>query len=1233
MKLKRLSHIYSKKGITIGAIVTGVVIIGVTFGVSNHVGFKPHKNDNLKFVKNEVSFQEEDNAPKDEDGKDDSKENRDLSEHNQNRTENSDTDRLNDTNLLEDARRIQNMNNINLDALNYGTDNGGIPIRTGISESQGNTAVTDGSSENGTNSEQQKTTRDVGKDTGEHDDNRPQGGGGTDDSGGGETPEPEPQPQPQPQPQPETDPDIKPETHPALQELLHYEEIPQNGIDEVPEDTKISLIVNAGNSYTTQYMKFYSGEKLEDWKILYGYDVQLCVGREVYIFTDETNKNLKIEGYPTVAEDDFEVIFSVRLNENSEWIQSEPQKVHVYDQKIVYKDQNGKELEAEYAEQGQILDLYQKYDNYLRDELDESRNEYLFTGWAETKNGKDIGEYYTADKGWKALYLRPFSAVPDGMTMGVESEYTRNQENNIEYLEYIQALYHVDDKTEIEIPYGVHKVSAREEIGDDGESIIHPITFQTDVLHIPRTVRSLDLSHTVVREKYVLDSESKHYVVNEDGLLLNAAKDTLIGVPQNLDTIVVPDTVTTIQCSFGMEKEQKVIIRSEQVPEFNFNEQVHNAKIYVPDEYYYDYSSVWHPNENTQLHLCTEDKNIAKGVFVDSDGAIMRKLEDGRIVLHKIPDNGKQYYVISDKVSIISQDVLEKTGDIEELFIPASVREIEDDAIDMDKVSAIQFMGDMPQMSKDALYGTTIPVIRAMQGGSENFTAKWSEVFGDTISEIEYVNDYILRTEENFIYGVFVDAGEKKAALFEAPVWIESFVETDHYIPEDLELIYVGEHAFDQCVNLKVVELPEETVLISKEAFSGCVNLEGFLSKATQPVFVGENIFGDCGNMRFVAFNSDKVEFENPDDRFIGYNMYYGGIDIGIYTLYLPNTAEDYIDDANCFASGYELVDAGDTGKMLICEVDGQHIVISATSNTQGTVVLPDNTVQICNLAFSGLNNPFTIDSDSFSSVAVISTNSFFAARGFEGNTDERGVLYLSENIYMLEENSFTACSGITKVIIGINTAIDEEMSICIPDNCFLDCIHLTDVVFEESSNIQFIGMNSFAGTAITYFKVPETVKDIGFTPFSIMTRYVDLEGENFPNLPDGLMESPFQFRYDTGAISDENQSEYITILFHGKTAAEEPELTQNLIEKWKYSMFGFNNFMGEYESQQEEMFEEIYWMNYEKYCDENYDITEENDELLREETQQIMDEHVAQAVELLKERLGIAEDSHAIQE
>ena len=75
------------------------------------------------------------------------------------------------------------MNNINLDALNYGTDNGGIPIRTGISESQGNTAVTDGSSENGTNSEQQQTKRDVGKNTGEHDDNRPKGGGGTDDSG------------------------------------------------------------------------------------------------------------------------------------------------------------------------------------------------------------------------------------------------------------------------------------------------------------------------------------------------------------------------------------------------------------------------------------------------------------------------------------------------------------------------------------------------------------------------------------------------------------------------------------------------------------------------------------------------------------------------------------------------------------------------------------------------------------------------------------------------------------------------------------------------------------------------------------------------------------------------------------------------------------------------------------------------------------------------------------------
>ncbi len=1228
MKLRKLNHTYAKKGITIGAIVTGAAMIGVTFGLSGHVGFRPHKNDNLKFVKNEVRFPEEENSVNDGKDEDNSAENRDLSEHDtESDEEEQNVTPANRVNPLEDTRQINNLNNVNLDALGNEGNQGvlisnGAPSATVTTTNQTDTSTLDNQKSGGTDAVREAADGRNEGDTGsEKDDTGNTGGGNAQNQTGegGETPST----------QPVLDPDIKPEMHPALQEPMHYEEIPEQGIGDVSEDAEISLNVAPGNSYFTQYMKFYVGEKLEDWKILYAYDVELFIGKQVYLFTDENNKNLKIEGYPSVAEDDFEVVFSVRLNENSEWIRSEPQKVHVYAQKIVYKTQSGKEIKAQYAEEGQKINLYQNYEDELISESERTGKHYIFTGWSESIGGKNLGEYYTTARGYKALYLRPFTVVPDGMNVGIESEYITEDASDNGYVRFSQTLRGAQDQKVFRVPYGIQNISGTIEYDERGNKIVTPVSFKTDVLQIPETVEKMNLSEVVVRERYHLEAGNQKFMVNHDGLLLSANGEVLIGVPQNLDTVVIPESVTDIRCSFGMEKEQKVIITSRQVPEFDFNHQVHKARIYVSDESYYDYVTKWHPNESTRTQIRTEDGIVSDGVFVDSDGAILRKGEDGTICLHRIPDTGKDYYIVSDKVSVISQDVLDKCEKLEELYIPKSVKKIEEHAIDTDKVSHIQFMGEFPDMTNESFYGEELPEIRLMETMSESFIPKWEQLFGsESAKQIVLVNDYMLRTDEDFIYAVFCDEGEKKAALIEAPKHIKSFTEKEHYIPDDMKMIYIGEHAFDNCVNLKVVELPEDTKVISASAFSGCVNLEGFLSKATDEIFVGENVFTDAANLRFVAFNSNQIEFENPDEvAAISYQARYSVFDKAIYSLYLPNTAETIIDEANYFAEGYEIIDAGDTGKMLVCQTDENYVVIAATSDTSGVVKLPENTVQICTLAFSSIYQPFSIDAESFSSVLFISSGAFLDARGFEGNTDERGVLSLPEHIYLLEEDVFVGCYGLTKVLIGINSYIDESICISIPDNCFYDCVNLSEAIFEEDSNIQFIGYCAFSGTAIRYFEIPETVTELGFTPFSVMTEYIDFAGTHFPNLPDGILDTPFNFNYDTSIFDDTDTAKQVTILFHGRTAQEEPELAAKLIETWKYALYGFNNTIGEYESQEEEMFAAIYWMNFENYCDENYEITEENEALLQKETRQKMDEYLSKSEKLIRIRLGLEKD------
>ena len=99
--------------------------------------------------------------------------------------------------------------------------------------------------------------------------------------------------------------------------------------------------------------------------------------------------------------------------------------------------------------------------------------------------------------------------------------------------------------------------------------------------------------------------------------------------------------------------------------------------------------------------------------------------------------------------------------------------------------------------------------------------------------------------------------------LLRAPADVERF---DERLLGGVEVSAVNAHAFKECAQLWLAELPSSVRSIGREAFEGCTSLEAFYAHAPGTISVDSGAFEGCDALRFAVFEAAEASFADSDE-------------------------------------------------------------------------------------------------------------------------------------------------------------------------------------------------------------------------------------------------------------------------------------------------------------------------------------------------------------------------------
>lgn len=251
--------------------------------------------------------------------------------------------------------------------------------------------------------------------------------------------------------------------------------------------------------------------------------------------------------------------------------------------------------------------------------------------------------------------------------------------------------------------------------------------------------------------------------------------------------------------------------------------------------------------------------------------------------------------------------------------------------------------------------------------------------------------------------------------------YVEIMNSVELVIPEDL-VTEIEDSAFQDCLNLKTLKIPDSVKTIGKSSFKNCLNLKKIkisssvkkiddftffgcpvLSKIEMPETV--ELFGNYSFSKCRSITSLTVPFSVKS---IGNSCFEGCSHLSIINL--PSS----------------IVSIGDSAFSMCIKLR--------------KIIIPDSVVSIGNSAFFGCS--------SLSEVC------------------------LSSSIHELKYFLFAKCNGLKKIVIpsGVTS---------IWDSCFKDCKHVNEIVIPDS--VTFIGNSAFNGcSSLSKITVPDSVVSVG---------------------------------------------------------------------------------------------------------------------------------------------------------
>ena len=854
------------------------------------------------------------------------------------------------------------------------------------------------------------------------------------------------------------DPEVK-KTWPSDMDQIINNVFPDTGISDIADDaTGVYKNVMISPRWQGDVIYLYKGQTIDQTLIYNSLDTYVYSNdrNNRYVWGEkDLNQFVRIDAVsfdggttwknnfpltiPTTVTDDTMIIkVSFRLSKDKPWTERlvsyelKGNRIFVLSQEI--KKQNAVidtntilNYSNQNPEVGSIMNLYRLQADYLG----ENTLTELFPGWME--DGTLVPWLYSAPEG--RHILEPAKSVP------LSKKYTAQLNvfwmtndwkidpdgNNLVYLQTLtgfsgNAITRMKDGTfldrvrynELVVPEYIQAVA-----------IDASADLEVDYLKIPDTVIYLaDSSAGLhVNRGYLVDENNPVYQSTKEGVLLNKEATEILGIPYELEKLVIPATISNVE--LGQDNQiSEIEIKAktlDAVPKISYKT-ISHCKFVVPESYMEDFLKQNNAQIRTGSGNCVasvEDPDVTytmkSGIILSNQGDVRRIIADNNTSV-TLPDTAAQ----------INRDAFSKGTGIDTLILPKN--------------------GCAVHLEAGSLNGSNVTSVWC-------YSREQYDTIKEELSRSGTDRDVSVELLQESKEGYYYKTSDTGVILMNVPDDLTSFDGTmTDSTGASIAIDAIAEHAFENCQKLEWVTLPESVKKIGYKAFADCTGLQGALINSTDSITIGNEAFSGCDSLRFLASNATEGIMEDgyaPSVTDKYGNQYF----------YIPTNATGYCQNCIYFTeqsgvASYAMEDIGGTARMLYgVDADGNPgLALRSGGNVPDQVTLPESTMEFFDYAMADTKSP----SGSYSVNWDEMPDLHWLDRGAFCNSDLGGEVTLPGDYYCLKDRTMAGCKSM------ISFTVSE--SIYLEGDVFQNCSRLTQVTFGEVWSSATLNYGVFTG-------------------------------------------------------------------------------------------------------------------------------------------------------------------------
>ena len=303
----------------------------------------------------------------------------------------------------------------------------------------------------------------------------------------------------------------------------------------------------------------------------------------------------------------------------------------------------------------------------------------------------------------------------------------------------------------------------------------------------------------------------------------------------------------------------------------------------------------------------------------------------------------------------------------------------------------------------------------------------------------------------------------------------------------------IGDSAFEKCINLTNITIPDGVMSIDIRAFENCTSLTS-ITIPNGVTSIGYEVFSGCTNLtsitipdsvtsigtsafyRCINLTSIKIPFGVTC---IGDQAFFGCTSLADITI--PDSVISIGEWAFHSCTSFRSITIPDSVMSI-----SKGAFIYCTSLT--SITIPDSVMSIGDSAFYGCT--------SLKSITIPDSVTSIGHDAFSGCTSLTSIT-IPDSVTSINNSAFNGCTSLTSVMIP-----DSVTSI--GDSAFSGCTSLTSITIPNS--VTSIGYRAFRGcTSLTSVTIPASVTSIGEYAFSgcmkLLAIYVSEENEKYSSV------------------------------------------------------------------------------------------------------------------------------------